>query len=150
VFHLLFVGEIANARVRHSSFFWITRNDTENYSVFTNSRIENSKSGTIIADCTLAQLIRSHCGTGTQESLVKKPVIAVSAAALLLGSVTIAMAQDRDRGASESAPGQQMLEKGSKPGSPGASGYAPGHQDRDDRGTLRDRDDRGAMDRDRK
>jgi hypothetical protein len=26
--------------------------------------------------------------------------------------------------------------------SPGASGYAPGHQNGDDRGTLRDRDDR--------
>jgi hypothetical protein len=44
-----------------------------------------------------------------------------------------------------------MQEKGSVPGHPGASGYAPGH-DRDDlgKGALRDRDDRGMMDRDRK
>jgi hypothetical protein len=80
---------------------------------------------------------------------MNKLAIGVSAAALLLGSA--AMAADSDRGRSEAAPGQQMQEKGSVPGHPGASGYAPGH-DRDDlgKGTLRDRDDRGVMDRDRK
>ena len=36
-------------------------------------------------------------------------------------------------GASGYAPGQTMQDKGSKPGYPGASGYAPGHQD-DNRG----------------
>jgi hypothetical protein len=35
-----------------------------------------------------------------------------------------------------------MQKRGSAPGSPGASGYAPGHRDLDNRGTLRDRDDR--------
>ena len=78
---------------------------------------------------------------------MNKLAIAVSTAALLLGSVALSMAQTR-----EPAPGQQMQEKGSVPNHPGASGYAPGH-DRDDlgKGTLRDRDDRGTtMDRDRK
>jgi hypothetical protein len=32
-------------------------------------------------------------------------------------------------GASGYAPGQRMQDKGSKKGQPGASGYAPGHQD---------------------
>jgi hypothetical protein len=82
---------------------------------------------------------------------MNKLAISVSAAALLLGSFAFAMAADSDRGNSENAPGQQMQEKGSVSGHPGASGYAPGH-DRDDlgKGTLRDRDDRGTMDRDRK
>jgi len=35
-----------------------------------------------------------------------------------------------------------MQKRGSAPGSPGASSYAPGHRDLDNRGTLRDRDDR--------
>jgi hypothetical protein len=83
---------------------------------------------------------------------MNKLAITVSAAVLLLGSVAIGMAQDRDRGASESAPGQQMLESQGKGGPGGASRFAPGH-DRDDlgKGTLRDRDDRGTtMDSDRK
>jgi hypothetical protein len=33
-------------------------------------------------------------------------------------------------GASGYSPGHQMQDKGSKPGSPGASGYAPGQQDK--------------------
>jgi hypothetical protein len=82
---------------------------------------------------------------------MNKLAIAISTTTLLLGSVALGMAADSDRGRSEAAPGQQMQEKGSVPGHPGASGYAPGH-DRDDlgKGTLRDRDDRGMMDRDRK
>ncbi len=77
---------------------------------------------------------------------MNKLVISVSTAALLLGSVAVAMAADYDRGKSGSAPGQQMLDQG-KGGPGGASGFA---HDRDDKGTLRDRDDRGTMDRDRK
>jgi hypothetical protein len=56
---------------------------------------------------------------------MNKLAVAVSTTALLLGSVALGVAQDRDRGASESGPGQQMQEKGSVPGHPGASGYAP-------------------------
>jgi hypothetical protein len=73
---------------------------------------------------------------------MNKLAISVSAGALLLGSVGLALAADSDRGKSESAPGQQMLEHGSK-GGPGASGIA--HK----RNELRDRDDK-TMDRDRK
>jgi Spy/CpxP family protein refolding chaperone len=83
---------------------------------------------------------------------MSKVTISVSAAALLLGSVALSMAADSDRGKSESAPGQQMLESQGKGGPGGASRFAPGH-DRDDlgKGTLRDHDDRGTMmDRDRK
>jgi Spy/CpxP family protein refolding chaperone len=75
---------------------------------------------------------------------MNKLAIAVSAAALLLGSVALGMAADSDRGKSESAPGQQMLEKNGKGGPGGASGIA--HE----RNEMRDRDDRGTMDRDRK
>jgi hypothetical protein len=54
-----------------------------------------------------------------------KIVSIAATAGLLLGSVAIGYAQNPSR---ESAPGQQMQEKGSKRGSPGASGYSPGHQ----------------------
>jgi hypothetical protein len=56
-------------------------------------------------------------------------IVSIAAAAgLLIGSTAIGYAQNQAR---DSAPGQQMHEKGSKPGSPGASGYAPGHQMQD-------------------
>ena len=78
---------------------------------------------------------------------MKKLTFAAASAALVLGSVTLAMAQDRD---DRATPGHEMQERGGVPGHPGASGFAPGHRDMDDRGTLRDRDDRGMMrDRDR-
>ncbi len=76
---------------------------------------------------------------------MNKLAISLSAAALLLGSVGLGMAGDNDRGKSEKAPGQEMLEQnGGKGGPGGASGMA--HK----RNELRDRDDRGTMDRDRK
>jgi hypothetical protein len=62
---------------------------------------------------------------------MKRLALTAAAIGLFIGSASIALAQDKDRGRSESAPGQQMHEHGSVPGSPGASGYAPGH-DRDD------------------
>jgi len=74
---------------------------------------------------------------------MNKLAISVSAAALLFGSVALGMAKDLDRGHSENAPGQQMLESG-KTSPRGASDIA--HK----RNELRDRDDRGTMDRDRK
>jgi hypothetical protein len=56
-------------------------------------------------------------------------IVSIAAAAgLFIGSTAIGYAQNSAR---DSAPGQQMQEKGSKPGSPGASGYAPGHQMQD-------------------
>jgi hypothetical protein len=48
-------------------------------------------------------------------------------AGTLLAGPTLAYAQ----GASDSAPGQKMQDKGSVKGSPGASGYAPGQQMQD-------------------
>ena len=62
---------------------------------------------------------------------MKKFALTAAAIGLFIGSVGVALAQDKDRGRSEGAPGQEMHEHGSVPGSPGASGYAPGH-DRDD------------------
>ena len=78
---------------------------------------------------------------------MKLVTLALTAAALITAPA-IASAQ----GNSNNSPGHQMQEKGSVPGSPGASGYAPGHtkgttgmgdRDRDDmkRGGMRDRDD---------
>lgn len=65
--------------------------------------------------------------------------LAAATAALMLGSVSLSMAQDRS-GASGATPGHEMQQHGSMPGKPGASGYAPGHQDRDRR-MAKDRDD---------
>jgi hypothetical protein len=48
--------------------------------------------------------------------------IAAIAAAALIASGSVALAQ----GASSKSPGHEMQEHGSKKGSPGASGYAPG------------------------
>ena len=77
---------------------------------------------------------------------MRRLALPVAAIGLFIGSAAFALAQDSDRGKSESAPGQQMNEKGPVPGSPGASGYAPGH--RMERGTDLDRDK--DVDRDRK
>jgi hypothetical protein len=69
-------------------------------------------------------------------------------AGVLLGSAALAQAEERMSGPS-ATPGHQMQQKGSLPGHPGASGYAPGHRttglgDRGDRKHLKfgDRDDR--------
>ena len=75
-----------------------------------------------------------------------KALSAVVAVGFMLGTTTVGLAQTaQDRapgqqmqdkgsvrgqpGASGYAPGQKMQDKGSKPGQPGASGYAPGQQD---------------------
>jgi hypothetical protein len=56
-------------------------------------------------------------------------IISIAAAAgLLVGSTAIGYAQSSSQ---DSAPGQQMQDKGSVPGQPGASGYAPGQQMQD-------------------
>ena len=54
---------------------------------------------------------------------MKMHIIAL-AAATIIASAPIAFAQNAG---TSSAPGQQMQDKGSVVGSPGASGYAPGH-----------------------
>ena len=54
-----------------------------------------------------------------------KIVSIAAAAGLFIGSTAIGYAQNPAR---DSAPGQQMQEKGSVPGQPGASGYAPGQK----------------------
>jgi hypothetical protein len=54
---------------------------------------------------------------------MKISFIAIAAAAVVACS-SVAFAQNQ---AKSTAPGQQMLQKGPAPGSPGASGYAPGH-----------------------
>jgi hypothetical protein len=58
-------------------------------------------------------------------------IIALAATAVLLVAATTgSFAQNRQStgGLSGDSPGHQMQEKGSKPGHPGASGYAPGHE----------------------
>ena len=51
--------------------------------------------------------------------------IALTAAALI-GTASLAFAQGYNSNTANT-PGHQMQQKGSVPGSPGASGYAPGH-----------------------
>jgi hypothetical protein len=70
------------------------------------------------------------------RSASMKKFCLVGAAAVLLS-----FAQSGDS-SPKMSPGHEMQKRGSAPGSPGASGYAPGHRDLDNRGTLRDRDDR--------
>jgi hypothetical protein len=69
---------------------------------------------------------------------MRKLCLAAVAVALLMGTGTYGFAQSGDS-SQKTSPGHQMQKHGS---SPGTSGYAPGHQNGDDRGTLRDRDDR--------
>jgi hypothetical protein len=57
---------------------------------------------------------------------MKKLALSAAAAALLLSSVAFAMAKDQASGASGTSPGHEMQKYGSKKGQPGASGYAPG------------------------
>jgi hypothetical protein len=60
----------------------------------------------------------------TKETLMKLSVLAITAA-VLVASSPLALAANG--GAKADAPGQMMQKYGSVPGSPGASGYAPGH-----------------------
>jgi hypothetical protein len=56
-----------------------------------------------------------------------KALSAAVAVGLMLGTTTVGLAQT----AQDRAPGQQMQDKGSVRGQPGASGYAPGHKMQD-------------------
>lgn len=58
---------------------------------------------------------------------MKTLVIAAAAVGMCIGSVNLAVAKDRDHGMSARAPGHEMQEHGSVPGSPGASGFTRGH-----------------------
>ena len=81
-----------------------------------------------------------------ETAMRNKALSAVVAVGFMLGTTTVGLAQTaQDRapgqqmqdkgsvrgqpGASGYAPGQKMQDKGSKAGQPGASGYAPGQQD---------------------
>jgi hypothetical protein len=102
-----------------------------------------------------AKQTRSSC----MDTRMDTRIVSIAAAlGLLIGSTAIAYAQNPSRdsapgqqmqdkgsvpgqpGASGYAPGQQMQDKGSKPGSPGASGYAPGRQDTTGQGGRMDKD----------
>jgi hypothetical protein len=76
-----------------------------------------------------------------RSALMKKFCLAGAAAVLLIGTTAYGFAQSGDSSPKMSQ-GHEMQKRGSAPGSPGASGYAPGHRHLDNRGTLRDRDDR--------
>ena len=66
-----------------------------------------------------------------------KIVSIAAAAGLLIGSTAIGYAQNPAR---DSSPGHEMQDKGGKRGSPGASGYAPGHQGTTGQGGRMDKD----------
>jgi hypothetical protein len=69
---------------------------------------------------------------------MKKLCLASAAALLLIGTTAYGFAQSSDS-SQKMSPDHQMQKHGT---SPGSSRHAPGHQNGDDRGTLRDRDDR--------
>ena len=50
------------------------------------------------------------------------------AAAFTVGAATLALAQTKPTNPNNLPPGQAMQDKGSVKGSPGASGYTPGHE----------------------
>lgn len=54
------------------------------------------------------------------------------------------------RGTSANTPGHEMQDKGSKTGSPGASGYAPGHEMKSDSTGSTKGSTSGSMDKDMK
>jgi hypothetical protein len=60
---------------------------------------------------------------------MSKFLIVAAAAGVLIGTTALAHAQSSGQRMPDSAPGQRMPDKGSVPGHPGASGYAPGHQE---------------------
>jgi hypothetical protein len=82
-----------------------------------------------------------------EPSRMNNKLLALGAAVLLVGTTSLGYAQSPtqknapgqqmqnrgsapgDPGASGYSPGDRMHDRGSKAGSPGASGYAPGHQD---------------------
>ena len=64
--------------------------------------------------------------TINEETPMRKILSVAAAAGLLFGAPALCLAQG---GAQDSAPGQKMQDKGSVRGQPGASGYAPGHQE---------------------
>ena len=77
--------------------------------------------------------------------MVSKLLIVAAAAGLLIGMTALGYAQGSTQ---DRAPGQRMQDRGSLPGHPGASGYAPGRQgpETTGRGSMGDRDpdrDRG-------
>jgi hypothetical protein len=83
----------------------------------------------------------------SKEDMMKAKILSIAAVAgLIIG--TTAIVQAEEKGSRGATPGHEMQEKGSLPGQPGASGYAPGHstsgiRDRDDKTTGQgDRDDR--------
>jgi len=87
------------------------------------------------------QEVAGNLCNNNKECSMKKLCLAGAVALLLIGATAYGFAQSSDS-SQKMTPGHEMQKRGSGPGSPGASGYAPGHQDRDDHGTLRDRDDR--------
>jgi len=76
-----------------------------------------------------------------------KPLSIAAAAGLLIATSALALAQSSGQRMPDSTPGQKMQDRGSVSGQPGASGYAPGHQEPSTtgRGSMGD----GDPDRDR-
>ena len=77
-----------------------------------------------------------------------KPLSIAAAAGLLIATSALALAQSSGQRMPDSTPGQTMQDRGSVSGQPGASGYAPAHQEPSTtgRGSMGDRDpdrDRG-------
>jgi hypothetical protein len=66
--------------------------------------------------------------------MMSKFLIVAAAAGVLIGTTALAHAQSSGQRMPDSAPGQRMQDKGSVPGHPGASGYAPGHQEPNTKG----------------
>lgn len=69
-------------------------------------------------------------GENTRERTTMK-LNTLALATVIVALPAAALAQSSGNSASQSSPGHQMQDQGSKPGSPGASGYAPGQQMQD-------------------
>jgi hypothetical protein len=57
-----------------------------------------------------------------------KPLSIATAAALLLATTALSLAQSSGQRMPDSTPGHKMQDRGSVSGQPGASGYTPGHR----------------------
>jgi hypothetical protein len=78
------------------------------------------------------------CGAQKEKRMYLKPIIVTSALLLATSAFAQSPTQNPQNSTPNNTPGHQMQEKGSVPGSPGASGYAPGHVKKEDNASHRD------------
>ena len=86
--------------------------------------VKGPKIGPNLGELRLRSVVDDRHRQLKETAMRNKALSAAVAVGLMLGTTTVGLAQT----AQDRAPGQQMQDKGSVRGQPGASGYAPGHK----------------------